>query len=151
MAALDELYQKVIVDHSRHPRHFGPLPGANRSALGDNPVCGDRIAVSLVLDASSRIAGVAFEGSGCAIATASASMMTEHVLGRTRDEALAAAERLDRIVSGNALEPGAADAGDLLALSGVARFPVRVKCARLAWRALLAALADGTGTVSTEV
>ena len=151
MGALDDLYQKVIVDHSRHPRHFGPLPAANRSAVGDNPVCGDRIEVSLLLDPSARIAAVTFEGSGCAIATASASMMTEHVLGRTRAEAQAAAERLDRIVSGGALEPGAADAGDLLALSAVARFPVRVKCARLAWRALLAALADGTGTVSTEV
>jgi nitrogen fixation protein NifU and related proteins len=154
MPALDDLYQQVIVDHSRHPRNFGPLPGANRRAVGDNPVCGDRVTVSLILDPSSRIAGVAFEGHGCAIATASASMMTEHVRGRTRDEAHALAEHLDRIVSGAPVEPGAGgrlDSGELAALSGVARFPVRVKCARLAWRALLAALADDSGTVSTEV
>jgi len=149
MAALDDLYQRVILDHSRSPRNRGPLAGANRSAVGDNPVCGDRITVSLVVDAAGRIARAGFEGAGCAIATASASMMTESVAGRTREEAHRLAAHLEAVVSGRAPPPGDAPE-DLAALSGVARFPVRVKCARLAWRALLAALADGTGTVSTE-
>jgi len=147
MSALDGLYQQIIVDHSRNPRHFGPLPAANRRAVGDNPVCGDHIEVALVLDPSARITAAAFQGAGCAIATASASMMTAAVLGRTPDEARALAERLERIVTGEAPD---ADAGDLAALSGVARFPVRIKCARLPWRALQAALSDGTTTVSTE-
>lgn len=148
MAALDDLYQRVIVDHSRNPRNQGPLPGANRRAVGDNPVCGDRLTVSLVLDEASRIAGAAFEGSGCAIATASASMMTEGVKGLTPDEARRLAERLDRIVSGQPEPPG--DPIDLAALAGVARFPVRMKCARLPWRALLAALAEAPAAVTTE-
>jgi nitrogen fixation NifU-like protein len=152
MAALDELYQRVILDHSRNPRNFGPLPGANRAAVGDNPVCGDRITVSLIVEASdgsSRITGAAFEGSGCAIAMASASMMTEAVAGRTRDEAERLAAHLDAIVSGRG-QPSGAGPEDLAALSGVARFPVRAKCARLAWRTLLEALADGTARVTTE-
>jgi nitrogen fixation protein NifU and related proteins len=155
MGELDHLYQRVILDHSRTPRNFGPLPGANRRAVGDNPVCGDRLTVSLVVEPSTeapaRITDAAFEGSGCAIAVASASMMTACVRGRTPAEARQLAERLERIVSGQPEPPGdPIDPIDLAALSGVARFPVRVKCARLAWRALLAALADPGAVVSTE-
>jgi len=119
-------------------------------------VCGDRITVSLIMDGIDgtdgppRIADVSFEGTGCAIATASASMMTLAVKGRTPAEARIAAAELERVVSGRPADPGSDGTRDLAALSGVARFPVRIKCARLAWRALLAALADGTGTVSTE-
>jgi nitrogen fixation NifU-like protein len=144
MSGLEDLYQRLILDHSRHPRNAGALPARSASgvrvARGDNPVCGDRVVVSVVLDGD-RIADVRFEGSGCAISVASASMMTEAIRGRTRAEADALRQQLERLVSG---EP-AADVererlGDLVALGGVARFPVRRKCARLAWQTLRAAL-----------
>jgi nitrogen fixation protein NifU and related proteins len=136
--AAGTLYQELILEHSRHPRHFGPLPGASHQAQRENPFCGDDITVSLALEGE-RIAGIQFEGAGCAISLAAASMMTEALAGRTRPEALALARQFFAMVSGEALSPGDG-LGSLQAFAAVTRFPVRADCARLPWRALLAAL-----------
>ena len=138
MSDLDDLYREILLDHYRSPRNRGPLPGANARAEGANPLCGDEIAVELRIDDDGRIADVAFEGSGCSISQASSSMMTQYVKGRPAAEALAAVAAFQRMmVEGE--EPGA-DFGDIEALSGVRRFPVRVKCASLAWKTLEQAL-----------
>jgi nitrogen fixation protein NifU and related proteins len=129
------LYQERILDHSRNPRRFGPLPDATHRAQRDNPFCGDAITVAVVR-AADQIADVRFEGAGCAIALASASMMAEAVAGRSLAEAAALADRFCRFVGG---EPGA-ELGPLEAFAVVAQFPVRVECARLPWLALLAAI-----------
>jgi nitrogen fixation NifU-like protein len=151
----DELYQRLVLDHGRHPRNQGPLPGATHQARGDNPFCGDRWVVALVLDGE-RIREARYQGAGCAISIAAASMMTEAIRGRTREEA----RRLERAFADVvAAEQAHADAdadgggielGDLRAFAGVRRYPVRVKCARLPWQTLLAALGGATATVSTE-
>jgi nitrogen fixation NifU-like protein len=145
---LDELYREVLLDHYRSPRHFGRPPGADREAEGFNPLCGDRIKLYLGLDGET-IRALGFEGSGCAISTASASLLCETLQGRTRAEARALSERFRATVTGGA----AADEeelGKLVALAGVAAFPMRVKCATLAWHALDAALDAPRATVSTE-
>jgi nitrogen fixation NifU-like protein len=139
MTPLAALYQELILEHSRQPRHFGPLPGASHRAARDNPFCGDAIAVSLRL-AGDQIEAATFEGAGCAIALASASLMTEAVAGRTAAEAEALADRFSRFVSG---ATAAVALGDLEAFAAVAQFPARVECARLPWHALLAALGSG--------
>jgi nitrogen fixation NifU-like protein len=155
-AAFDELrdlYQEVILDHGRHPRNHRRLAEADRSAKGDNPMCGDRVEVFLRLGADGRIAEAAFEGRGCAISQASASLMTELVPGRTADEAkqMASALRsLARTGACPACEGAVAEAMERLApLGGVSEYPSRVKCATLAWHALEAALA-GEGKATTE-
>jgi nitrogen fixation NifU-like protein len=143
---LSELYQEVILDHNKRPRNFEAMAGA-RSLEGYNPLCGDRLTV-YVKAAGDRIDRVTFQGSGCAISRASASLMTE-VIGRSRAEADAAFKRFHRLVT----EGGDADVmvdGEIAALSGVSRFPMRVKCATLAWHTLRALLDDRKGTVSTE-
>jgi nitrogen fixation NifU-like protein len=141
MSELRDLYQEVILDHNRHPRHFGPLPHANRSAKGHNPLCGDRVTVYLDV-AGETIQGIAFEGSGCAISTASASLMTE---------ARALFRRFHGLLTDPHPEPADDDLGKLLALTGVREFPMRVKCATLAWHALQAALdSPDDPSVSTE-
>jgi nitrogen fixation NifU-like protein len=141
VADLRELYQSVILDHSRSPRHFGPLADASAEASGHNPVCGDAVTVWVRLDGE-RIADVRFAtppGVGCAISRASASLMAVAVHGTTRGDALALIDRFHGLVTG---APGdTAGLGSLVALGGVARFPVRVKCATLAWHALRSALA----------
>jgi nitrogen fixation NifU-like protein len=145
---LKELYRDVILDHNRRPRNFGPLEGASHQAEGNNPLCGDRLALALRLEGD-RIADIRFEGSGCAISTASASLMTEAVKGKDRASARQLFERVHALLT----QPGAeADAGlgKLAALSGVREFPARVKCASLCWHTLNAALASGAKTVSTE-
>lgn len=143
---LESLYRDVIVDHSRHPRNFRALD-AGRRADGTNPLCGDRLTVYVQVD-DGVIRDVSFEGIGCAIATASASLMTESVRGKTVAEAEAMVERVQRIVTASADAP--TDELDALsALAGVRRFPVRAKCAILPWRALRAA-AVGDETVTTE-
>jgi nitrogen fixation NifU-like protein len=151
MSELTELYQSVILDHNRRPRNFGELPGANRSADGKNPLCGDQLTVWLRVDGD-RIDDVRFVGSGCAISKASASLMTAAVKGRSRADVDALFERFHRLVLG---QPGTDDQpplGQLVVFSGVSRFPVRVKCASLAWHTLRAALerGDEPGTASTE-
>ena len=145
----DHLYQTLVLEHGRHPKNRGPLPGATHAARGDNPLCGDRVDVSLVLDGD-RIADARFEGAGCAIALASASMMTEAVRGRSRAEVEVLCRAFDELLSGAGSAGASRVLGDLNAFAGVRRYPVRVKCARLSWQTLLAALAGGAGGVTTE-
>jgi len=142
-----ELYQDMIVDHSRSPRNFGPLEEATSSADGYNPLCGDRIRVWVDADADT-IRKVSFEGQGCAISTASASIMTEMLKGKTRDEAARLIDLFHDLVRGEN-SPGGTDPGKLAVFAGVRDYPSRVKCAVLAWHALKAAL-EGGGRVSTE-
>lgn len=142
---LNDLYRDVILDHNRRPRNFGPLEAADASVEGFNPLCGDRLMLRLKL-AADRIADIRFEGQGCAISTASASLMTEAVKGKTREEALELFHRIHHLltVDAPAGEPGAGapgeDLGKLAALSGVREFPARVKCASLCWHTLASAL-----------
>ena len=148
---LTDLYRDVILDHNRRPRNFGPLEQANALAEGFNPLCGDRLTVRLNL-ADDRIENIRFEGQGCAISTASASLMTEAVKGKTRGEALALFDRVHRLLTDDAA--GAEDLGKLAALSGVREYPARVKCASLCWHTLASALkspdAHAVPAVSTE-
>ncbi|HXH06474.1 MAG TPA: SUF system NifU family Fe-S cluster assembly protein [Vicinamibacterales bacterium] len=148
MSALDELYQEVILDHNRRPRNFRELPAANHRAEGFNPLCGDRLTVYLVV-ADGVIADIGFVGSGCAISKASASLMTEAVKGRSVAEAEALFERFHRMVTAPPDAP-VEDLGKLNALAGVREFPVRVKCASLAWHTLKAAFRTPGQVVSTE-
>lgn len=145
MSELRELYQQTILDHSREPRNFGPLAGANRNAEGYNPLCGDRIALHLDV-ADGVIRNARFEGAGCAIETASASLMTEAIKGLREDEALQLLERMRAMLTGVA----AAEPGKLAALAGVREFPQRIKCATLPWHTMAAALRDVDAQVSTE-
>ncbi|GMU64469.1 MAG: iron-sulfur cluster assembly scaffold protein NifU [Acidobacteriota bacterium] len=149
MSELTDLYQEILLEHYRHPRNHGPLPGADREIDGHNPLCGDRIRLRLRLDGD-RLAEVRFEGSGCAISTASASMMTEAVRGRSVAEALELAEQFREVMTKPGNEPLPETWGELAALEGVRAFPMRVKCATLAWHALRSALAENAGRVSTE-
>lgn len=144
---LRELYEEVILEHNRHPRHFPENPhGSNHHAHGFNPLCDDEIAVHLKV-ADGHIAEAGFEGSGCAVAMASASMMTEAIQGKT----VAEVDRLFDRVHAMLAEDGPADAvGKLKVLSGVREFPMRVKCATLAWHTLRAALDNRGETVTTE-
>jgi nitrogen fixation protein NifU and related proteins len=145
---LKDLYRDVILDHNRTPRNFGVLADANRHAEGHNPLCGDRLSLSVRLDGD-RIADLRFEGKGCAISTASASLMTEAVKGRERKDVQALFERVHALLTRD--EAAAAGSlGKLAALSGVREFPARVKCASLCWHTLNAALAHDGATVSTE-
>ena len=134
---LDELYRDVILDHNRRPRNFGPLDSADASVEGYNPLCGDRLTLRLKLDAD-RIADIRFEGQGCAISTASASLMTEAVKGKTRAQALELFERMHHLLTDGATS--AEQLGKLAALSGVREYPARVKCASLCWHTLASAL-----------
>lgn len=134
---LADLYQEVILDHNRRPRNFAALATANRTAEGYNPLCGDRVTVYVDL-AGGRLREVAFQGSGCAISTASASMMTEALRGKTVAEAQELFRKFQRLVKTG----GDEDLGELAAFGGVHEFPMRVKCATLAWHALQSALAQ---------
>ncbi|MGE0352885.1 MAG: Fe-S cluster assembly sulfur transfer protein SufU [Gemmatimonadales bacterium] len=151
MADLDELYQSVILDHNRNPRNFGRLDAPDRQAQGYNPLCGDQLTVQLQMDGD-RITDVRFEGQGCAISKASASLMTTAVKGRTRDEVYALFDRFHQLVTG---QPGADTdrkaLGKLAVFSGVAQFPIRVKCASLSWHALKSALEGTADSVTTEL
>ena len=149
-ADLRDLYQEVILDHSKRPRNYRKLEGANRKAEGYNPLCGDHFTVYVNLDGD-RIREIGFEGSGCAISKASASMMTTSVAGKTTAEADALFEQVHRMLTG-ALNPAehADTLGKLTVFSGVCEFPVRVKCASLPWHTLHAALADRAEPVTTE-
>jgi nitrogen fixation NifU-like protein len=148
---LRELYQSVILDHSRKPRNFGELHGEGCVHVhGDNPSCGDEIDVFLKLNGG-RIEDIKFNGSGCAISQASASMMTLKIKGKACDEASQMATVFRGIVTGQNRNETAEDAlGELQLLEGVQHFPQRVKCAMLAWRALEQALDEKQGTVTTE-
>ena len=148
MSELTDLYQQVLLDHYRSPRNRGRPPGADHSAEGHNPLCGDRITVHVDF-AGDRLRAIGFEGSGCAISQASASLMTEAARGLTRAEFERLFAAFRAAVTGGAPEPGV-ELGKLEALTGVAAFPMRVKCATLAWHALEAALGARPGVVSTE-
>jgi nitrogen fixation protein NifU and related proteins len=147
MSDLSELYQEVILDHNRRPRNFRKIERPSHEAEGYNPLCGDRLTVFVSVD-DGRIADVAFEGSGCAISKASASLMTDRLKGCTVHEAEDLFVRFHRMVT-TPPDREVEDLGKLSALAGVREFPVRVKCASLAWHTLKAAL-DNTQKVSTE-
>lgn len=151
MSDLRDLYEEVILDHNRNPRNYPRVPeGANRSAHGFNPLCGDEFQVHLVVE-DGVVRDVGFEGAGCAISTASASLMTEAVKGRTVEEAEALFARVRQVLTEDGV---ASDSGDLLGklsvLVGVREYPMRVKCATLAWHTLDAALHEADETVTTE-
>ncbi|MEX2181399.1 MAG: SUF system NifU family Fe-S cluster assembly protein [Gemmatimonadaceae bacterium] len=148
-ATLDALYQEVILDHNRRPRNYHPMPGATCSAEGKNPNCGDALTVWLKVD-DDTIEDISFQGVGCAISKASASLMTMAVKGKSRGEAVRVFDKVHRLVTGE--DPALAtdkELGALRALSGVSKFPMRVKCASLSWHAMKAAL-DGTKVATTE-
>ena len=143
---LNDLYQEVILDHNRNPRNFGVLPGANRHAEGNNPLCGDHFTVYLKMDGD-VIRDVKFEGAGCAISKASASLMTEQLKGKTTAEARSYFAGFQQMITTG--EGDEETLGKLCVLSGVHKFPMRVKCAILSWHAMLAAL-NGEAAASTE-
>ncbi len=152
MNDLRDIYQEVILDHYRKPRNFHSLEGANQEASGHNPLCGDRVSVFLEIEGDS-VKDVSFQGAGCAISTASASLMTEAVKGRTLAEVQALFESFHDMMTSDSDHDDGADLGKLEVLSGVRQIPIRVKCATLAWHTLKAALesdANGAEPVSTE-
>jgi len=147
MSDLRDLYQSVILDHNKRPRNFGELEDSNRTAKGYNPLCGDKLTVYLVLK-NDVIEAVRFVGSGCAISTASASLMTQSVKGKTVAEAERLFDGFHELVTGDSSERiDDGDLGKLAVFGGVREFPVRVKCATLAWHTLKSAL-DGAGKVA---
>ncbi len=151
MFDLRELYQEVILDHAKKPRNFGHPPACNRQAKGHNPLCGDRLTVYLSID-DGVVKDAAFEGAGCAISMASASLMTEMVKGKTEAEAHSLFKGFHALVAGDGTESAgdAADLGKLTIFSGVREYPVRVKCATLPWHAFVAALKGKQESVTTE-
>jgi nitrogen fixation protein NifU and related proteins len=149
VSELTDLYQEVVLDHGRRPRNFGPLEGATHRAEGLNPLCGDRITVYARVD-DGVLREARFEGSGCAISKASASVMTGVVKGRTPGEIDAIFERFHRLVTEGPPAGGAEDLGKLAVFGGVHEYPARVKCASLPWHALRAALGGARESVSTE-
>jgi nitrogen fixation NifU-like protein len=150
-AELRELYQEVILDHTRNPRNLRELPGANRKAEGFNPLCGDKATVFLSLE-DGVVKDASFVGKGCSISTASASLMTEAVKGKRVEEVEGLFERFHGLVTGDpkTAEERGAGLGKLAAFAGVCEFPMRVKCASLAWHTLRAALHGEGQPVSTE-
>jgi nitrogen fixation NifU-like protein len=146
---LSELYRDVIVDHNRNPRNFRPMPEADSHAEGFNPLCGDRLTLFVRLDGD-RISDVSFQGSGCAISVASASLLTESVRGRTIPEAERLFATMHALLTRNDATVDVAALGKLGALSGVREFPARVKCASLCWHTLDAALHRQSEPVRTE-
>ena len=149
MSDLRELYQEIILDHNRKPRNFGDLPGCNRKAKGHNPLCGDMVTIYLTIE-NGIVREVKFDGKGCAISVASASIMTGLITGKLETEIRELFESFHSFVT----NPGDQDLGDgleeLTALGGVRDYPMRVKCATLAWHSVIAALDGGNDTVATE-
>lgn len=150
MSELTDLYQEVILDHNRRPRNFRAMEAASRTQQGYNPLCGDRLTLYVKLDGD-RIGDVSFQGTGCAISKASASLMTDAVKGKTVKEARAIFDRFHEMVT-SPPEAAVPEIGKLAVLAGVREFPTRVKCASLAWHTLKAAVADSDNKapVSTE-
>ena len=152
---LRELYRELILDHARSPRHFGKLPDATHSAEGINPLCGDKLKMYFRIDADNHISDACFEGSGCAISVASASLLTDTVIGLNTDDALKYFSAVvERLAGRSAAENDDADMdinlGKLRALEGVKEFPSRVKCATLAWHALNSAIQREADPATTE-
>ena len=156
MASLNELYQNVILEHNRSPRNYRAMPDADGKASGHNPLCGDEVTVWVRMNGD-VIDDVSFEGAGCAISRASASLMTGAVKGKTRAEATGLFERFHRLVTGNSSGEPPETLGKLAVFSGVSAFPVRVKCASLAWHTLRSALegaprsSDGPHSGPTDI
>ena len=147
-ADLRDLYQEMVLDHGRHPRNFRTMEDATAQSVGFNPLCGDKLTLFLRYE-NDRVVDASFQGSGCAISTASASLLTETVQGKTQREVEELIARFLEMLTGS----GAADAeklGKLMVLGGVREFPVRVKCATLSWRTLEAAMRGGAKEVTTE-
>jgi nitrogen fixation NifU-like protein len=151
MNELADLYEEIILDHNKNPRYFNKIPdGANRRAEGDNPLCGDHYTIHLHVE-NGIVEDVGFEGSGCAISKASASLMLESMKGKTEAEAAELFNGLHGMLTGEgAQEPKTTDFGKLEVLSGVCKYPMRVKCATLAWHVFNAAMQDTEPSVSTE-
>jgi nitrogen fixation NifU-like protein len=145
----DALYQELILDHNRKPKNFRVMDHADREVVGNNPLCGDQLTLWLKMD-KDRIADVSFQGQGCAISKASASMMTTAVKGKTREEAELLFDKFHDLVTGKLDEAQQKELGSLRAFGGVSKFPLRVKCASLAWHTLKSALDNTAQTVSTE-
>jgi nitrogen fixation NifU-like protein len=148
MPGLSELYQNVILEHNRSPRNYREMADADRSAEGNNPLCGDQVTVWIRMEGD-VIGDVSFRGAGCAISKASASLMTAAVKGKTRQEADALFQRFHQLVTGTLPSGHAETLGKLAVFSGVSGFPVRVKCASLSWHTLRAALEGGQADHST--
>ena len=150
MSELRELYQQVILDHNRSPRNFGKLENANRVQEGFNPLCGDHLHIYLQLDAGGVIEAIQFEGEGCAISKASASLMTAALKGKTAEEAKALFESFHTLVTADLDEAvDRQEVGKLAVFAGVREFPMRIKCATLAWHTMNAAM-QGQDEVTTE-
>jgi len=149
MTDLQDLYQELILDHGRRPRNFKALDGATRSAEGYNPLCGDKVKVYVKMDGD-IIKDISFEGAGCAISTASASIMTETLKGKTLSEAEELFQTFHDLVTGQQAHLDAPELGKLAVFSGVSEFPIRVKCATLSWHTLRAALNGEGEVISTE-
>lgn len=149
MSETEALYQELILEHNRKPRNFREMEDADRTIEGRNPLCGDSLTLWVKLQGDA-IADVSFKGQGCAISKASASLMTAAVKGKSRAEAEALFDRFHRLVKGELSEAEQAQLGSLRALGGVSKFPLRVKCASLAWHALHSALDAGANEISTE-
>lgn len=151
MSELRELYQTTILDHNRKPRNFHVPESANREANGYNPLCGDKVRVMVSVGDDDVVNDVGFQGSGCAISTASASMMTEAIKGKPVAEAMALFQTFHKLVTGPPLEePNTNGVGKLVVFAGVREFPMRVKCATLAWHTLKSALDQSSEMVKTE-
>jgi nitrogen fixation NifU-like protein len=149
MTDLQDLYQELILDHGRRPRNFKPLEGASGTAEGYNPLCGDKVKIYVKMD-DDIVKDLSFEGAGCAISTASASIMTETLKGKTRAQVEEFFQTFHDLVTGKQAQLDSPELGKLAVFSGVSEFPIRVKCATLAWHTLRAAM-DGEGEViSTE-
>ena len=146
---IKDLYQEVIVDHNRSPRNFGRLENADCSLEGFNPLCGDRLTVYVNLDGE-RISDIRFDGSGCAISVASASLMTEALKGRTTAEAARVFDSFHELVTTGANAAESSQLGKLAVLAGVRAYPARVKCATLCWHTMQSALKGGDAPVKTE-
>ena len=149
MTDLQDLYQELILDHGRRPRNFRKLEGASRSAEGYNPLCGDKVKIYVNMD-DDIVKDISFEGAGCAISTASASIMTETLKGRTRAEAEKLFQTFHDLVTGQHAQLDAPELGKLAVFSGVSEFPIRVKCATLSWHTLRAAMNGEGEVISTE-
>ena len=150
MSELRELYQTTILDHNKQPRNFRAVDPHDHEADGHNPLCGDQVVVQVRLTEDGTVDDIGFQGSGCAISTASASMMTEAVKGKPLEEVHALFDRFHELVTGDPTEEPEVDGvGKLMVFAGVREFPMRVKCATLAWHTLKSAVEDG-GTAKTE-
>jgi nitrogen fixation protein NifU and related proteins len=144
---VDDLYQEIILDHSKRPRNCHPMEDANRRAEGYNPLCGDKLKLYLKME-DGIVKDVSFVGSGCAISTASASLMTESLKGKSREEAIKLLDKFHELLTTDS--PVSSELGKLVVFCGVRDYPARVKCATLAWHTLRSALNDSADTATTE-